>query len=86
MYGIFGGGGGIDCNGGVIMKWFSDLIVNFLVRLVIGVALIFLINQFLMTKDIDVSVGINPATMATAGTMGVPGVCLLYGIVFYQGF
>lgn len=68
------------------MKWFSDLIVNFLVRLVIGVALIFLVNQFLMTKDIDVSVGINPVTMATAGTMGVPGVCLLYGIVFYHGF
>lgn len=68
------------------MKWFSDMVMNFLVRMMIGMALIFLMNQFLAEKDIDVNVGLNPVTAITSGTLGVPGVCLLYGIVWYQGF
>ena len=68
------------------MKWISDVIVNFFVRMVIGIALIFFINQFLVSNEIDVNVGINPVTVVTAGTFGVPGVCLLYGMVFFQGF
>lgn len=68
------------------MKSLSDVITNFIVRMFIGIAIIFLVNQFLVSEDISVSVGINPVTAVTAGTFGVPGVCLLYGIVFYQGF
>jgi len=68
------------------MKWFSDLILNFFVRMIVGVTLIFFINQFLASKDIALSVGINLVTAVTSGTLGVPGVCLLYGIVFYKGF
>ncbi len=68
------------------MKWMKELFINFLVRMVIGIAIIFLVNQFLVTKEIDIGVGINPVTAVTAGVLGVPGVCLLYGIVFYQGF
>lgn len=68
------------------MKIFSEMIVNFLVRMVVGITLIFFINQFLVSKDISVSVGINPVTAVTSGTLGVPGVCLLYGIVLYEGF
>lgn len=68
------------------MKWFSDLLVNFFVRMFIGVLLIFLVNQFLVMYEVEEQVGINPVTAVTAGTLGVPGVCLLYGIVFFQGF
>lgn len=68
------------------MKWFSDMVINFLIRMMIGVALIFLMNQFLVEKQIDIQVGLNPVTAITSGTLGVPGVCLLYGIVWYQGF
>ena len=68
------------------MKWFSDMVMNFLVRMMIGVALIFLVNQFFVEKEMDVTVGLNPVTAITSGTLGVPGVCLLYGIVLYQGF
>ena len=32
------------------MKFFSDMIINFFIRMVIGVAMIFLINQFLAEK------------------------------------
>lgn len=68
------------------MKWFSDLLVNFFVRMFIGVLLIFLVNQFLVMYEVEEQVGINPVTAVTAGTLGVPGVCLLYGIVLFQGF
>lgn len=63
----------------------SGFIVNFVVRAVIGVALIFFLNQFLADYGVEVNVGINPLTVVTSGTFGVPGVALLYGISFYHG-
>lgn len=62
----------------------SGLLVNFLVRAIIGITLIFFINQFLAEKQIEINVGINPVTFVTSGTLGVPGVALLYGISFYH--
>ena len=76
----------ISLAGGDSMKWFSDMVINFVIRMLICMALVFLINQFLAEKEIDICVGINPVTAMTTGTLGVPGVCLLYGIVWYQGF
>lgn len=66
------------------MKWFRNMVVNFFVRMMIGVVVIFLVNQFLMTEEIELSVGVNPATAVTAGILGVPGVCLLYGILLFD--
>ncbi len=63
----------------------STIVVNFLVRGILGIALIFFINEFLASRDIDLSVGLNPITFVTSGTLGTPGVALLYGITFYQG-
>lgn len=60
--------------------------MNFFVRMFIGVLLIFLVNQFLVMYEVEEQVGINPVTAVTAGTLGVPGVCFLYGIVLFQGF
>lgn len=61
------------------------VIINFLVRAVLGAALIFFINMFLDSNDIALSVGLNPVTFVTSGILGTPGVALLYGITFYQG-
>jgi len=61
------------------------IIINFFIRAIIGFAIIFFVNQFLADKDISVSVGMNPITFVTSGTLGMPGVALLYGITFYQG-
>lgn len=63
----------------------SAIVVNFLVRGILGIALIFFINEFLDSRDIDLNVGLNPLTFVTSGTLGAPGVALLYGIEFYQG-
>ncbi len=64
----------------------SSVVVNFFIRAIIGFAMIFFINQFLISQDINVRVGMNPATFVTSGVLGTPGVALLYGISFYQGF
>lgn len=65
-------------------KHLVDLFVNFVARAVVGAVLIYFVNQFLVSKGIVTNVGINPITMATSGTLGVPGVVLLYGITFSQ--
>ena len=64
----------------------TQVLVNFVVRAVIGTALIFFVNQFLNARGIDIRVGMNPVTGVTSGVLGTPGVALLYGISFYRGF
>lgn len=59
------------------------LAVNFLVRMIVGMTLVFLVNQFLDARGIGAQVGLNPATVLTSGALGIPGVALLYGIAFY---
>ena len=60
----------------------SNFMINFLIRMAVGVMLILVINGFFVSKEIPVRVGLNPITMA--GTLGVPGVALLYGVAFYE--
>lgn len=58
----------------------KEIFVNFLGRLLVGVCLITVINQGLAGAQVDVSVGLNPISVITAGALGVPGVALLYGV------
>lgn len=59
-------------------------LVNFFVRAVIGMAMIFFVNEFLSMKEIEVSVGLNAVSFVVSGALGIPGVGLLYGIMFYN--
>ena len=61
-----------------------EFMINFLIRMAVGVMLILVINGFFVSKEIPVRVGLNPITMAASGTLGVPGVALLYGVAFYE--
>ena len=63
-------------------RHFLDLIASFLLRAFVGAVLIYFVNQFLVSNGVTTNVGINPITMVTSGTLGVPGVVLLYGITF----
>lgn len=63
----------------------SHIIINFFARAAAGLIMVFFINQFLVSQDIDPGVGLNPVTFAASGVLGAPGVALLYGISFYQG-
>lgn len=59
--------------------------INFFVRVILGIAMIFFVNEFLEFENISVRVGMNPLTLLTSGVLGTPGVALLYGIAFYRG-
>ena len=63
---------------------FISIIINFFIRAVIGMALIFFINQFVLPDENSLNVGLNTISFLTTGSLGIPGVCLLYGILYYQ--
>lgn len=64
-------------------KRFVQAIVNFIVRAIVGLGLIFFVNEFLATRGYDVLVGMNGISFLTSGILGIPGVCLLYGIASF---
>ena len=59
-------------------------VVNFFIRAAIGMALIFFINQYVIPPDSSINVGMNAVSFLTSGTLGIPVVGLLYGIMCYQ--
>ena len=59
-------------------------VINFVIRALAGMAVIFFVNYFLDSRGIDMAVGIGPVSLLTSGVLGIPGVALLYGIVLYQ--
>ena len=64
-------------------KW-GNMVVNFVIRAILGMGLIYFINQYLLPGDNALNVGPNAVSFLTTGSLGIPGVCLLYGILFYQ--
>lgn len=66
------------------MKKKSSWKICFIVRALMGMGSIFLVNQFMDYRNIPISVGINALSFFVAGSLGIPGVAMLYGIVFYQ--
>lgn len=62
----------------------STMVVNFIIRAILGSGLIIFINQYILTDQKILNVGLNALSVLTSGTLGIPGVCLLYGILFYQ--
>ena len=59
-------------------------VINFVIRAVVGMALIFFINQYVLPDDSSINVGLNAVSFLTSGSLGIPGVGLLYGIMWYQ--
>lgn len=62
----------------------TGIVINFFIRAVVGMALIFFINAYVLPSDSSINVGLNEVSFLTSGTLGIPGVCLLYGIMCYQ--
>lgn len=63
----------------------AAFLINFVMRLVMGMTVVYFVNEFLAVQHIDIAVGMNPATLLTMGSLGFPGVAALYGILFYAG-
>ena len=66
------------------LKQRAKVLFHFAVRAVIGVISIYFCNIFWEMQDISVSVGINPVSFLTVGSLGISGFALLYGIMFYK--
>lgn len=59
-------------------------IFRFFIRAVMGMGLIFLINQYILPETSSLKVGLNLIAFLVSGMLGVPGVGLLYGILLFQ--
>lgn len=62
----------------------SGFVINFIVRAILGLGIIFFTNEYLAYREISLAVGMNGISFLTSGFFGLPGVCLLYGILIYQ--
>lgn len=63
------------------MKEKTQFLVNFIVRAILGLGIIFFVNEFLTQQEIALNVGINAVSFLASGFLGIPGVAMLYGIV-----
>ena len=66
------------------LKRKAEIVLNFLVRTVLGVMAIYLLNMLLAKTGMEGAVGINPISVLTVGSLGTGGVALLFGILFYN--
>lgn len=57
---------------------------KFILRAIFGMILIYGINQYFTYQGISLSVGLNAISFLTSGSLGFPGVALLYGIMALQ--
>ena len=65
----------------VFMQEKSRFLVNFIIRAVLGMGVIFFANHFFVQNGIALEVGYNAVSFLTAGFLGLPGVAMLYSIV-----
>ena len=61
-----------------------EFVINFILRGVVGTIAIYAINSILLNQQIEARVGINLFSVLTSGTLGIPGVFLLYGVQIYH--
>lgn len=67
-----------------ILRRHAEVLINFLLRGVLGLFLIYFGNYFLAEKLPGVMLGYNLPNFLTSGFLGFPGVLLLYGIRLYM--
>lgn len=67
------------------MEKIVDYLMKIMIRAIVGVSLIFFLNMYLESREIEVHVGINPITVTASGVLGTPGIALMYGIAAYNG-
>jgi len=68
----------------LLMKKKAQFFLNFLLRAGLGAAVIMWGNSILIKQGIVVSVGLNLWSLLTSGTLGIPGVALLFAISALQ--
>lgn len=67
-----------------VLKRKASLLLNLIVRMIVGCVGIILLNDFLQQKGIPVAAGLNPLNILTVTSLGGGGFALIYGILFYR--
>lgn len=67
-----------------VLRSRAELILNFVLRGISGMLMIYFLNFFLARSMSDMEVGYNLATFLTSAILGFPGVAVLFGINFYM--
>ena len=67
-----------------IFRKHVELIINFVLRGILGMMLIYFANYFLEGWLPELNMGYNLLTFCVSGFLGVPGIFMLYGIGFYM--
>ena len=62
----------------------AEWLINFVLRGILGTIAIYFINTGITFLGLPIMVGINAASVLTAGILGFPGIVLLYGLSVYQ--
>lgn len=60
----------------------AEIVLNFFVRMVVGLVGVYIVNAILAQRGIDVAVGVNALSAITLGSLGFGGFLLLYGVLF----
>lgn len=68
----------------LLLKRKLQVFLEFLLRAGVGVAMILWINHILLQQGILLAVGVNFWSLLTSGTLGIPGVVLLFAIMALQ--
>ena len=68
----------------LVMKKKAQFFLNFLLRAGVGAAMIMWVNSILVKQGIALSVGLNLWSFLTSGSLGIPGVALLFAISALQ--
>ena len=68
----------------LVMKKKAQFFLNFLLRAGVGAAMIMWVNSILIKQGIVISVGLNLWSLLTSGSLGIPGVALLFAISALQ--
>ena len=66
-----------------VLKQKAAIVLNLIVRIIVGCVAIILFNDFLQKQGIPVAAGLNPLNLLTIGSLGTSGFALIYGILFY---
>jgi hypothetical protein len=66
-----------------IVRHRVDLIVNFVLRAVLGTAGIYVLELVLKSMGYAINLGINSVTVLVNGILGLPGFLLLYALAIY---
>lgn len=59
------------------------LLVNFLLRAVLGSLAVYVVDTLLLSMQAPWGVGLNPFTVLTCGFLGIPGAAGLFGLRYF---